>query len=311
MCPPSFFDRMTRSYKATGINLKAMPMGETDRLLTVLTIERGLIRVIVPGARKHKSRLGGRSSQFVVNDLLIVQGKSLDKLIQAETVRSFTGLSGDLAKLTASQYLAELTLFQALTDQPQAELFALLVEHLQHLEEAQRSDDVLAYLNRGIIHLLIAAGVAPELSQCSLSETAITPDLSRPDWNIGFSPVSGGVVSLEHLHQATSASPRASTPEGRYASKGRHSGQFHSGRSRKHPPSKLISAQELIWLQQLAQPELLDARSLPGMEDVDQSLLGWQRVERLLREYAEYHFDRPIRSATLIDACFPVATPAR
>jgi DNA repair protein RecO (recombination protein O) len=33
-------------------------MGETDRLLTILTTEFGLVRGIAPGSRKHKSRLG-------------------------------------------------------------------------------------------------------------------------------------------------------------------------------------------------------------------------------------------------------------
>ncbi|MEO1298042.1 MAG: DNA repair protein RecO, partial [Cyanobacteria bacterium J06636_16] len=138
---------MSRSYKATGINLKGMPMGETDRLLTILTAEQGLIRVLAPGARKHKSRLAGRSSQFVVNNIFVVQGKRLDKLVQADTVRSFPGLSADLAKLTASQYLAELVLCQALSEQPQEELFTLLVEHLQRLEQAT-GDGVLACLNQ-------------------------------------------------------------------------------------------------------------------------------------------------------------------
>jgi DNA repair protein RecO (recombination protein O) len=34
----------------------------------------------------------------------------------------------------------------------------------------------------------------------------------------------------------------------------------------------------------------------------------WFSLERLLRQYAQYHFDRPIRSAALMDACF--ATPS-
>ncbi|UWU45655.1 Recombination protein O N terminal [Limnospira platensis C1] len=50
---------MSRTYKATGIILKAIPLGESDRLLTILTPEFGLMRVVAPGARKSRSRLGG------------------------------------------------------------------------------------------------------------------------------------------------------------------------------------------------------------------------------------------------------------
>ena len=65
---------MSRTYKATGINLKAAPMGETDRLMTILTKEYGLLRAIAPGARKLKSRVGGRCGLFVVNELMLSKG---------------------------------------------------------------------------------------------------------------------------------------------------------------------------------------------------------------------------------------------
>ncbi len=297
---------MSRSYKATGINLKGMPMGETDRLVTILTIEQGLVRVIVPGARKHKSRLGGRSSQFVVNELLIVQGRSLDKLVQAETVRSFPGLSAELSRLTASQYLAELVLCQALSGQPQGELFALLIEQLQRLEQAERTD-ILACLSQGVFQLLVAAGVAPELNQCCVSQTALEPDLDQAGWQVGFSAAAGGVVSLEQLSHMRMASPRAKTPAARYAVNTGPRRGHQPRRSHKEPSPSLLSAHELVWLQQLGRPELVTQRSLPGMTTAEQRQLGWQRIEQLLRQYAEFHFDRPIRSATLIDACFPLA----
>ncbi|MDB9379435.1 DNA repair protein RecO, partial [Nodularia sphaerocarpa] len=74
---------MTKTYKATGINLKAQVLGESDRIVTILTREFGLIRAVAPGARKQNSSLGGRSGMFVVNELLIAKGRSLDRITQA------------------------------------------------------------------------------------------------------------------------------------------------------------------------------------------------------------------------------------
>ena len=68
-------------------------MGESDRVLTVLTREFGLIRAVAPGVRKQRSTIGGRSELFVVNELLIAKGRSLDKITQADTVQSHPGLS--------------------------------------------------------------------------------------------------------------------------------------------------------------------------------------------------------------------------
>ena len=172
---------MSQTYKTTAINLKAIPLGETDRLLTLLSPDVGLVRVVAPGSRKHQSRLGGRSDLFVVNDCLIVKGKQLDKLVQAETRRTFPGLSQHLGRLTASQYLAEVVLLMALSDCPQDALFQVLVEHLGRLETTAPGA-LLAALCHGLYHLLALAGVAPEVHQCTLSRVAIVPNLLDPAW---------------------------------------------------------------------------------------------------------------------------------
>ncbi|MEM6253493.1 MAG: DNA repair protein RecO [Cyanobacteria bacterium P01_D01_bin.156] len=283
---------MSRTYKATGINLKAAPMGENDRLMTILTREYGLLRAIAPGARKHKSRLGGRSGLFVVNELMLSKGKSLDKMIQAQTQQSFPGLSKDLGRLTAGQYLAELVLCEA-SEQPQEALFELLVAHLERLETASPGA-VLACLAQGTFHLLALAGVAPELRYCCLSRTAIRPQLSRDEhpWKVGFSIPAGGVITLEQLERLeNNAAP------------------LNTGRSKPMygALTTTIGAAELALLQQLAQPELVltQDHSLPSIEGVSAAPHSlWRRVERLLRNYAQFHFDRPIRSAALIDSCF-------
>ncbi|MEA5462832.1 DNA repair protein RecO [Leptothoe sp. PORK10 BA2] len=286
---------MSRTYKATGINLKASPMGENDRLITILTKEYGLLRAIAPGARKHKSRLGGRSGLFVVNELMLSKGKSLDKMIQADTQQSFPGLSRDLARLTAGQYLAELVLCEA-SEQPQAELFELLIAHLERLENAPPST-VLACLAHGTFHILALAGVAPELRYCCLSRTPINPQLGGDKdhpWRVGFSIQAGGVITLEQLEQLENNAGPA---------------DYEAGRRKRIYGSltTTIGAPELALLQQLGKAELVftQASSLPSMAGESVASHGlWRRVERLLRNYAQFHFDRPIRSAALIDSCF-------
>ncbi|MEM7794358.1 MAG: DNA repair protein RecO [Cyanobacteria bacterium P01_C01_bin.118] len=280
---------MSRTYKATGINLKAAPMGETDRLMTILTREHGLLRAIAPGARKHKSRLGGRSGLFVVNELMLSKGKSLDKMIQAQTQQSFPGLSRDLARLTAGQYLAELVLCEA-SEQPQADLFELLVAHLERLETAN-SGAVLACLAQGTFHILALAGVAPELRHCCLSRIPIQPQLGN-QWRVGFSIPAGGVITLDKLEQLENNLGPA---------------DYEARRHHRGPLTTTIGSAELALLQQLGKADLVftQASSLPSIEEMGTAPHSlWIRLERLLRNYAQFHFDRPIRSAALIDSCF-------
>lgn len=303
---------MSGTYKATGINLKTTPLGESDRLLTILTEEFGLIRAIAPGARKHKSSLGGRSGLFVVNQLLIVPGRSLDKVIQAESLESYPGLSQNLSKLTAGQYLAELTLSQALSDQPQVELLCLIREHLSRVE---KSPATLACLAHASFHLLALAGITPQVQECCVTQQVITPKLGDPGWRIGFSAVSGGIVQLAELEQF---SPYSSRPQKRSSPLSSSPSEVSSrplSRPSTHKPPDWVTqlnALELWLLQRLAQPNLIQE-----LLQVDEMILqpiyhqAWLSIERVLRHYAQYHLDRPIRSAALIDVCFvPANAPS-
>lgn len=312
---------MSKTYKATGINLKSAPMGESDRLLTILTPEYGLIRAIAPGARKHQSSLRGRSGLFVVNQLLIVEGRSLDKIIQAETLDSYTGLSQDLRKLTASQYLAELVLCQAMTEQPQEALFEALRSHLSQIEHHSPAI-TLACLNQATFHLLTLAGLTPRLDSCCLTQEVLVPDFDNPDWRVGFNPKAGGTVKLsekdrEILKKAShsrlgsireeSQSPNL-PPAYRLAEQPSDRRLSYRSPQRGDVPL-VLTALELSLMRQLMNPDLIQpdgtfsfrtggSLSSPLTEEI------WLAVERVLRKYVQYHFERPIRSATLIDSCF-------
>lgn len=296
---------MSRTYKATGINLKSMPLGEADRLVTVLTREHGLIRAVAPGARKHNSSLSGRSSLFVVNELLIAQGKSLDKITQAETIETYPRLSRDLGKLAASQYMAEIVIYQALSEQPQEELFCLLNEHLSRLEQLPNNSEflVLANLSHAVFHLLALAGIAPQVQNCCLTQQTIVPDFANPDWQVGFSIPAGGTVSLS-APERSKAENRAVAMQNAIASSNQvaEATSYYQVHPRSLPQiTTRFNATELTLLQQLAAAEI---------SPVEQSDRSWLAIEQILRQYVQYHIDRPIRSAALIDSYFAFLPPS-
>jgi len=288
---------MDRSYKVRGINLKSIPMGESDRLLTILTPELGLIQAIAPGSRKPKSTMGGRSGLFVVNELLIYKGRSLDRITQAETVESYPGLSKDLGKLAAGQYLAELALYQALSDQPQAELFFLLGEHLSRISRSPTIQNhpsfipVIPLLTHGIYHLLALGGIAPQVHHCCLTQQKLQPDFTQTNWQVGFSIVGGGTVSYEWMMQ--NSPPIMS--------------RLNSTIKNRNLPAinSKLNAVELAMLQQLTHPELPPVEAilsqLPSkLRDLSFNQV-WLTIEKLLRQYAQVHLERALRSPILLD----------
>ncbi|MBW4450989.1 MAG: DNA repair protein RecO [Spirirestis rafaelensis WJT71-NPBG6] len=300
---------MSRTYKATGINLKTQAFGEADRLVTILTREFGLIRAIAPGARKHKSSLGGRSGMFVVNELLIAQGRSLDKITQAQTTKTYPGLAKDLAKLAASQYLAEIVLCQALSEQPQEELYELLNEHLARLEAIPTTEvkTIFAHLAHAVFHLLANSGLTPQVQVCCLTQHPLTPDFLDPNPQVGFSVSAGGTVSLQALERLRKEGDKGRGGEWERGGEGENERQrtpssptspaYQTIVHRQEIPvlSSRLNATQLAMLQQLSQPEIMP---------IDAANDGWLSVEQILRLYAQYHLGRPIRSAALIDSYF-------
>jgi DNA repair protein RecO (recombination protein O) len=328
-------DRNARTYRVTGINLRSKPSGESDRLMTILTKEAGLIRVIAPSARKQKSSLSGRSSLFVVNDLLIARGKSMDKITQADSLESFPKLSLDIRKLTAGQYLAELALQQAQSDQSQEGLFYLLMEHLHRLQGAE-AEMILPRLTHGVYQLLAIAGVAPQMYRCCLSGEILEPEIGNPVWRAAFSLEAGGAVTVRALAEWRSQqngspvqSPSQSPPRSSEGNSQNSNPGLNPGLVEDLPANELDSSQftrvaerpvriysakpiqrpiqlgavQVSLMQQLAESDLprLDPDWLPQGMTTD---MAWRSIERLLRGCAHYHFDRPIRSAALIDQLF-------
>ena len=266
-------------YKARGIILKGLPLQESDRLVTILTPEYGLIQAVAPGAKKHKSSLRGRTELFVVNELLLVKGRSLDKIIQADTLYTYPGLSQDLGKLASAQYLAELALSLAVAEQPQPELYELLNEHLRRLEQLKPKQSVYPYIAHGVFHLLAIAGIAPQVHTCCQTQEFVIPDLKNPQWFTGFSFDSGGLINL------------VLPPE---------------TESQTYTPfvDRKINGMELTIMQQLNHQTLppIGKDTVPGFS-VD---LAWIKVEKILRDYLKYHLNKTIRSANLVDTLYLV-----
>ncbi len=280
---------MSQTYKATGINLKGSPLGETDRLVTVLTSEWGIVKAIAPGARKYKSRLRGRSELFVINNLLIVKGRSLDKIIQADTIYTYPGLSQDLGKLAAAQYLAELILYLALSEQSQLELYELLNEHLRRIEQLANQQNVYPYLAQAVYHILAIAGVAPQVQACCLSQKLLSPNFATLNWQVGFSFERGSIVDLT------------------LAELNHKSENTLNSRDILKSINYKVNALELTLLQQLSCQALPQVESILGSKATNLSLdTAWIRVERILREYAQYYCGRSLRSADLVDNLYLV-----
>lgn len=92
-----------------GLVLRETVTRETDKILTVLTPDRGKISLIARGARRKNSRLAAACQLLAYSELTIYEKGQWFMLDEAETLELFTGLRTDFVALSLASYLANLT----------------------------------------------------------------------------------------------------------------------------------------------------------------------------------------------------------
>ena len=91
-----------------GLCIKASPLGENDRLITILTDEQGIVRLAVPGARRPKSSLAA-ATPLTYLSLQIFGKRNLKSVRQIKILKSYSGLGKNIECLAAAQAITELT----------------------------------------------------------------------------------------------------------------------------------------------------------------------------------------------------------
>lgn len=152
--------------KLTGVVLRVVDYGEADRVVTLLTRERGKVSAFARGARASRRRFGGALQPFT---LLTAEarervGSDLLGLDAVAVTRGFPALRGDLARIACAGYAAELARELVRDHEPHDELFELLVEYLELLEVGPPRPAALRAFELGALR---AAGLMPRLDACA------------------------------------------------------------------------------------------------------------------------------------------------
>jgi DNA repair protein RecO (recombination protein O) len=159
--------------------------GEADRIIVLLTRERGKVSAIAKGVKRARSKLAGALQLFCHARILLAAGRSLDVITQVQPIEAFSHLSGDMARYAHASYLCELV--DALTEEgaPDEGIFDLVVESLRALESGGDPPTV----TRGFeLKLLTHLGYGPEINTCVSCGTEVEAG------EAGFSAQEGGII---------------------------------------------------------------------------------------------------------------------
>jgi DNA repair protein RecO (recombination protein O) len=173
-------------YRDEGVVLRTHKLGEADRIITLLTRHHGRVRAVAKGVRRTSSRIGGRLEPFMLADVQLYEGRSLDVVTQVETLAPYAaGIVGDYRRYTAGTAMLETA--ERLTDiekEPATQQFLLLVGGLRALSAGTHDPGLV--LDAFLLRSLSIAGWAPSFHDCA--------KCGAPGPHSAFSLPSGGSV---------------------------------------------------------------------------------------------------------------------
>lgn len=177
-----------KTLKTEAIVLRSIRYGEADRILHLYTAERGRVGAIAKGARRPKSRFGGRLEPFFRLDLLLHEGRGeLLTVTQASTVDGYPRLRASGPALTAGARACDAVLRLLDSAEPNPPAYNLLCRYLSLLDDpAVPAADSLQTALSFRLKLALAAGFSPELGSCT--------SCGEGEHLVGFSGAAGGVV---------------------------------------------------------------------------------------------------------------------
>lgn len=147
-----------------GLVIKEHHTGESDRIVTILTKEYGLLRAFATGSRKIKSKTGAGTQLLCYSELGLVKGRDTYRVTEALPVAVFFSLRSDIEKLTIAQYFCELAGVLVNEGEPSGEILRVLLNSLSLMAEGKRTPSLIKAITE--LRLLCEAGFQPDLVAC-------------------------------------------------------------------------------------------------------------------------------------------------
>ena len=156
------------------IVLRTYNLAEADKIAVCLARNTGLVRAVARGARRLRSRFGAGLEPFTLITLSYYEkeGRELVSLRQAEILRSFFSLSGDVEAVAALAYVSELVIEFAPPHEPNERLFRMVKACIEAVARTPiERDAIIRYFEVWILKL---GGFLADLRLCV--------DCSRKFW---------------------------------------------------------------------------------------------------------------------------------
>ncbi len=152
--------------RTDGIVIREQNTGEQDRLITVLTREKGVIRAFVNGGRNPKNKNVSSTGLLCYSDFSVEKTKKDVYFIKEATSKKvFFSLRQDIVDLSLAQYLSEIAGELASREEEAGEFLPLILNSLHLLSTKGKDPTLIKAVCE--LRMLTLAGYMPQLVGCN------------------------------------------------------------------------------------------------------------------------------------------------
>jgi DNA repair protein RecO (recombination protein O) len=158
------------TYRDEVVILRTHKLGEADRILTLLSRRNGKIRAVAKGVRRTSSKFGARLEPFMVADVQLYRGRTLDVVQQAESLGSYgADIVVEYERYTSANAMVE-TADRLNESEATPQQYLLLVGGLRALAKGDHTPR--SVLDSYLLRVMALSGWAPGLGECARCGTA-------------------------------------------------------------------------------------------------------------------------------------------
>lgn len=187
---------MPASTTVTGMVLSAMPIGDYDKRVVILTKEIGKISVFAKGARRPNSALLACSQPFAFGEFSLYAGRNSYNLLAADIKNYFEELRQDFEGLCYGFYFCEFSEYITKENNDEKEILKLLYQSLRALAKKTINMKLIRAIFE--LKLITLNGEAPMVFECVKcgNKTSNSGDNGVDNENVKnyFSIANGGVL---------------------------------------------------------------------------------------------------------------------
>lgn len=179
------------TYNFKGLVFRSVDYGDTSKIVTVLTEDKGFISLMARGVKKPKSKKQNLVASFTEIYFEANRSGNFYYLKDGEIINDNLNLRQGLINIYLGQLFLDIVERTSIKDQVEKDHYSLLAKSLSALNNNSNKEDILKIANMFLIKYISMIGYKPSIFSCLKCK-------KRKFKQVYFSKELGGILCQDH-----------------------------------------------------------------------------------------------------------------